>query len=50
MPFTLGEVREMLLVEAGRIANSREEAEAMASDALTEAIAQYGAPENDIVN
>ena len=44
MPFTLDEVREILLVEAERIANSREEAETMASDALAEAIVHYGAP------
>ena len=50
MPFTLDEVREILLVEAERIANSREEAETLANDALAEAIVHYGAPRDDGVN
>ena len=48
MPFTLDEVWEILLVEAERIVNSREEAETLASDALAEAIVHYGAPKNGV--
>lgn len=50
MSFTLDEVRGILLVEAERIANSREEAEVLVDDALAEAIVHYGTPRNGAVN